>query len=162
MTDSAMPTSDPQRRGGRPSSAPRLTDATAREAFLSVRLSRSTPEFRKHAESLLSWATGTSEHDQLRRAALVSHLHGMIDEMWRWRELAETTEQGKVRALNIARYETTRADTARRTLLAGLERIEQTIDRVEVELGLGREADWAARMRAATTRAHIDYREVWE
>lgn len=146
---------------GRPSGLPAPVDAPAQEAWLMVRLERCSPSVRAHAESLLSWAQGDSDHERLKRASVVTHLHGMIDEIWHYRDVAETATRARTRDLFVAEETGGRAEDGRKALLSGLDRVENLIDWIELEHP-GVRTDWIERLRAATTAVHEAHRNAWE
>jgi hypothetical protein len=139
-----------------------------REAWLRVRLDRVSHTVKQRSESLLAWLAGDDPHTRAVRAAAVEVLHVMIDEVSRSQDAAGAAT-GRSRELVRLRDDATRAENGRKALLRGLDVIENAVDSCQLEHNLDEpqnvvsaDADWASRMRAATSEAHELHRAVWD
>jgi hypothetical protein len=175
---------------GRPSSMVTPTGHD-REKWLYSRLRGGAGlKFKAAAESLLSWAAVTDESSSMqrtRRAAVVEHIHQMLDEMERWKDAWASEKVARDRAVRAAldrpnceiheaeltelrergsylEVERTRAEKGRLALVNGLDEIDRVIDGYDVGQAIGRQdlPPLTKLLREVSTRVHNAHRRAWK
>lgn len=175
---------------GRPSSmvTPKGDD---RESWLMTRLRGGAGlKFKGAADSLLSWAAITDESSSMqrtRRAAVVEHIHQMLDEMTRWKDAWSSEKVARDRSVRDAldrpnceihqadldelrgrvvqlEADAKRAEAGRLALVSGLHEIDRVVDGYDVGLSIGRKdlPPLTELLRKVLSRIHEAHRRAWK